>query len=258
MLALRPLAEVAQPAQARREQRRRRCRSRRRRRARRGSCSGRTRTRRRCRANRPGGRGSVAPCGLRGVLEHEQPVRAGERVDRVHVARLAVEVDGEDRRGARVDRRARRVRIDQAGARRRTSHSTGVAPTCATASAEAMNVCAGTITSSPGPMPYAREHQRQRRRARRDPDAVLGSRSSAANSASNCSTSPPSVNALDRKQARERLVQFIVRSERAGGRARRTRTVPRAAVVATAASIVHSCRLSVRDRVMHASGPRAE
>ena len=37
-----------------------------------------------------------------------------------------------------------------------TSHSTGVAPACSTASADAMNVCAGTITSSPGPMPAAR------------------------------------------------------------------------------------------------------
>ncbi len=36
-----------------------------------------------------------------------------------------------------------------------TSHSTGVAPTWAIASAEAMNVWPGTITSSPGPIPWA-------------------------------------------------------------------------------------------------------
>ena len=36
-----------------------------------------------------------------------------------------------------------------------TSHSTGVAPAWSTPSAEAMNVCAGTMTSSPGTMPAA-------------------------------------------------------------------------------------------------------
>ena len=53
--------------------------------------------------------------GLSGVLEHEQTGRLGERVEPADVACLAIEVNGEDRRGARADGRASGVGIDQAG-----------------------------------------------------------------------------------------------------------------------------------------------
>jgi hypothetical protein len=56
-------------------------------------------------------------------------------------------MDGQDRRGTRTNRGS----INPVPSSK--SHNTGVAPTWATASAEAMNVCAGTITSSPAPMP---------------------------------------------------------------------------------------------------------
>ena len=72
--------------------------------------------------------------------------------------RLAVEVHGQDRRGAVADAAAA-----AAGSIRpvpsSTSQNTGVAPAWATPSADAMNVCAGTMTSSPGPDPGGHEHQ---------------------------------------------------------------------------------------------------
>ena len=40
------------------------------------------------------------PVRLRGVFENEQAVRLGERLDSGHVARLTIEMDGEDCRGA--------------------------------------------------------------------------------------------------------------------------------------------------------------
>ena len=43
------------------------------------------------------------PDGLGGVFENEEPVSAGDLVDRVHVGGLAVEVDRDDRPGPRRD-----------------------------------------------------------------------------------------------------------------------------------------------------------
>ena len=65
-------------------------------------------------------------------------------------------MDRNDRRRARRDRRRRGLRIDQSSGLVDLADRTGVAPACTAPSAEAMKVCAGTITSSPGPMPAAR------------------------------------------------------------------------------------------------------
>ena len=48
-----------------------------------------------------------------------------------------------------------------------------MAPTCATASAEAINVCAGTITSSPAPIPRSAQRQRECGRPGGHSDAVV-------------------------------------------------------------------------------------
>ena len=54
--------------------------------------------------------------GLRSVLQDQEPMRPGDGVQRVHVAGLAVEMDGEDADGARADGGAGRLGIDQARA----------------------------------------------------------------------------------------------------------------------------------------------
>src|SRR5438067_6483554 len=49
-----------------------------------------------CRGRPEGPGAAAAPCrpvGLRGILEHREAVAGGEGIDRVHVGRLAVEVD---------------------------------------------------------------------------------------------------------------------------------------------------------------------
>ena len=51
--------------------------------------------------------------GLCAVLEHEQSPRPGDGVERIHVACLAVQVDGKNRRRALGDRRTDGLRIDQ-------------------------------------------------------------------------------------------------------------------------------------------------
>ena len=114
VLALGPLAEVAQPAQPGREH----------------IVVGADRTavaersevlarvERECggRAERPDAAPAIArPVRLSRVLEHEQTGRLGERVERADVTCLAIEVNGEDRRGARADGGASGVGIDQAG-----------------------------------------------------------------------------------------------------------------------------------------------
>ena len=63
---------------------------------------------------------------LRHVLDHREPMPAGQRHDRLHVGRLAVEMDGHDRPGARRDRRRNPVGIDVgAGGRRLDRHGLG-------------------------------------------------------------------------------------------------------------------------------------
>ena len=112
--------------------------------------------------------------GLRGVLEHEQAVALSEGVDLL-ACRTPV------RTGARRSRPPCAVppappphRRRSAPCRRCTSQKTGVAPACSTPSAEAMNVWAGTSTSSPGPMPGGDQSQRERGRARGHPHALRG------------------------------------------------------------------------------------
>ena len=131
---------------------RRRCRSHRRLRVHPGSCWDRRRTPRRRRASRR--------------ADRDRSPRATAPRPRAPADRAAWR-----RRRSRLcrtpDRRDERRGSPQCAGRRplarhpdrsspvpsRTSHSTGVAPTCLTASADAMNVCAGTMTSSPAPMP---------------------------------------------------------------------------------------------------------
>ena len=83
------------------------------------------------------------------------------------------------RRGDRDDRprAGRHRRLDRGGSMRRcsasTSTSTGTAPIRDTASAVAMKVFAGRMTSSPGPDPDGAERQLERIGAVGDPDTVL-------------------------------------------------------------------------------------
>ena len=51
---------------------------------------------------------------LGSVLEHEQAVGLRDLVDRIHVAHLAIQMDGNDRRSAWRDGRPRGLRVDQA------------------------------------------------------------------------------------------------------------------------------------------------
>ena len=58
---------------------------------------------------------SLGAVGLGGVLEQHQAVAAREPLERGHVGDLPVQVNGEDRRRARADRRSGGLRIEQAG-----------------------------------------------------------------------------------------------------------------------------------------------
>ncbi len=72
-------------------------------------------------AKRPDGPGAAplvpGAVGLAGVLDHRQAVPGGDLEDRVHVGRLAVQVDGHDRPGAWRDGRFDQSRIDVVRAR---------------------------------------------------------------------------------------------------------------------------------------------
>jgi hypothetical protein len=89
---------------------------------------------------------------LRGILEDEQSVTIGNSIDGRHVRGLAVEVDDEDRGCALTDRGLGGLRGDQAGSELDVAEHR-VAPAWAAASTDPMNVWAGTITSSPAPIP---------------------------------------------------------------------------------------------------------
>ena len=91
---------------------------------------------------------------LGGVLDHARSRASRERADRIHVDRMAVQVNDDDRPGRRarcsaamdagVD--AVRLGIDVGEDRRRADVAHRRSPV-------ATNVSAGTITSSPGPIP---------------------------------------------------------------------------------------------------------
>jgi hypothetical protein len=76
-----------------------------------------------------------------------------------------------------------------------TSQKTGVAPVCRTPRTEAMNVWAGTITSSPGPMPAAFIAMVRAAVPEATP-THSATPHTAANSTSKRSTSSPRMNAL--------------------------------------------------------------
>ncbi len=78
-----------------------------------------------------------------------------ERVQRVEVARLAGEVDGQDRLRARPDDAPGRAPESMLRSSSRTSQKTGVAPQCSITFAVAGQVIGVVITSSPGPTPTA-------------------------------------------------------------------------------------------------------
>ena len=130
---------------------------------------------------------------LRAVFDDRQAVPRGDRLERRHVGRLAVEVHRHDRAGARRDGGST-PRPDRASARSGSmSANTGVAPAIMIASAVYAADSGVVITSSPGPMPSARSAARSRRcRCRRRRRAPR--RDAAANSVSNASTSGPRMN----------------------------------------------------------------
>ena len=53
------------------------------------------------------------PVGLAGVLDDDQAVAVGDRLDHVHVGHEAEQVDRADRPGSRRDRRLDPLRVDQ-------------------------------------------------------------------------------------------------------------------------------------------------
>ena len=138
-------------------------------------------------------------------------VARGDRVERRHVGRLAVEVHRQDR--ARARRRSPRSiarRVDRAAARGSMSANTGRAPAIMIASADVRGRQRRRDHLVAGADAERAQDQRDARRCRcrRRPRAPR--RDAAANSASNASTSGPSTNqpraidAIDRARARAR------------------------------------------------------
>ena len=102
---------------------------------------------------------ALGTVGLTRVLEYGNVMALAEVTQSSHVGHLAIEVNGQQARGALAenvrDRGAVEVVVVSC-----TSTTTGAAPTCVTASNVAMNVSAGTTTSSPGPTSAAKSASR--------------------------------------------------------------------------------------------------
>ena len=158
---------------------------------------------------------------LGGVLEKQQTVRLGERAEAVHVADLAVEMNRQDRRGARADRRPSRVRIDQSGSaldvaqhRRRPGVRDGERRCDERVSRE-------RSPRRPGPIPMRPEHERERGGTRCHADAVRDLAVLGELRLELLDLRPERERAR-LEQPSERVLQLIRDRERAVGRARRS------------------------------------
>ena len=110
--------------------------------------------------------------GLGRVLEQQQAVRLGHRLQRVHVARLAVEVHGEDPHRARTHRGAGRVGVDQAGVLQHVAqHRRGADVRDGQGRGDEGVRRDDDLVA--GPDVVGAQHERQRRRAGGDADALL-------------------------------------------------------------------------------------
>ena len=109
------------------------------------------------------------------VLEDEQATRPREGVDRVHVARLPVQMDGQDRRRARPDGGSGRGGVDQAGSVEHVAQH-GRRADVADRQRRGDERVRRHDHFIAGADAVGLEHQRQRGRARGDADAVPGLR----------------------------------------------------------------------------------
>ncbi len=96
-----------------------------------------------------------------GLLQHEQPVPLTYAAQPRHIGRLAEAVDGDDRRGPRVDGGGHGLGCEAVGHRVYVGEDRDAPLLRTTASAVSMFPKAGTMTSSPAPMPAARQQLQQ-------------------------------------------------------------------------------------------------
>ena len=135
------------------------------------------------------------PAPARRPRSARRPCASASAASARHRRHLAEQVHRDD--GSRAGREAALDvgRRRSAGGRGSQSTSTGVAPARATASAVAMKVLAGTITSSPGPMPSARSASSNASVPLATP-TQCGAPEKAAKAFSNSATSGPRMNAV--------------------------------------------------------------
>ena len=146
---------------------------------------------------------------LAGILDEGETLLVADRLQRIGVERVAEEVDSDDRLRAVGDGPCDLVDVDLGGPGSQST-STGVAPSRSTGRIEAMNVFAGAITSSPGPISERLERELDRRGAGCDADAVARRRSTRPTPPRSAPTSSPRMYCVDATASRTALVDLVL------------------------------------------------